>query len=261
MAVGVIANVLPWQDEHAEQQRGRYYGRRLGFVRDRNDPAKLGRVRAHVPSLLSDDDNEENWVDWCLPSSPGLTVPPLGAPVFIEFEQGFVTHGIYTWGWILGSDSSSSSAPVAGLGNVIDPTWVKNETFSSNGSGPPLAHTLTQDPARTTLPQYPFNKVYESEGGVIIEVDDSPNHIRMRALHPSGATILIDSNGSVHIRTSGAIFQESGGDNTIALKPGSTFSVLYPGGTGFICGPSGFHVTGLQATLLGRVVSIGAGPI
>src|SRR4029077_2871757 len=131
MGVGVIAHIAgPWQDEQAEQQKGKYFGKRLGFVRDRNDPQKLGRIRAHVPSLLADDDNADNWIDWCLPASPGLTVPPLNSPVFIEFEQGYVTHGVYTWGWILGDNPSTSSAPTAGLGPNIDPTWLKNETFT-----------------------------------------------------------------------------------------------------------------------------------
>jgi hypothetical protein len=255
MAIGAIAYILPWQNEQEEKHRNRYYGSYLGFVRDRDDPTKTGRVRVHLPALLADGDNEENWLDWCLPSSSGLTVPPLGAPVWIEFEQGFVSHGRYTWGWILGSDPGTSAAPAAGKGEAPDPNWVTNETFSSStGAGPPISHTLTADPAFNALPKYPYNKVFESEGGMTIEIDDSPGQPRARFYHPSGATLLIDSDGSIHIRTSGAIFQESGGDHVIALKPGASFKVIYPGGTSFVCGASGFHVSGHQASLLGRTV-------
>lgn len=254
MSVGILAHVLPWQDEHAERIKGRYYGQYMGFVRDRNDPTLCGRIRVHCPTLLADDDVEDNWLDWCIPSTPGLTVPPLNAPVWVTFEQGIVTHGKYSWGWRLGSDAASSDVPTAGKGLAVDPNWVQTETFSSAGGGPPITHTLTQDPARAKLPVYPYNKVYQSEGGIEIEVDDSPGQPRARIFHPSGATILIDSDGSLHLRTPGAIFQESGGDHVIALKPGTSFKVIYPNGSSMIIGGDGFHVTGHQVSLLGRTV-------
>ena len=87
-----------------------------------------------------------------------------------------------------------------------------------------------------------------------LEIDDSPNAQRARFYHPANATILVDSDGSIHFRTAGAIFNEAGGDYVVVLKPGATYKCIYPDGTGFMCGASGFHVIGHQATLLGRTV-------
>lgn len=226
----------------------------MGFVRDRNDPLKLGRVRVFVPSIMSGDDTEEYWLDWCYPKSVGLVVPPMGAPVAVTFEQGYVQHGTYTWGWLAGEDAASSKAPVAGKGDAIDATWLQERTVAAAGSGPPLSATLPADTARTNKPKYPFNKVFQSEGGHVLELDDTQGFARARYYHPSGTTLMVDADGSVHIRSAGAQWFHSGGDIVFALGQGGTFKVLYPGGTGFHSGANGFHVTGHAASILGRTV-------
>jgi hypothetical protein len=242
-----------------EKAKGRYHGLYLGFVRDRSDPTRTGRARIHVPALTADDNSEENWLDWCLPmsGSQNLVVPPVDAPVFVMFEHGMITHGVYCWGWVMGDSADNSSGPTAALGNAVDPTWLQTDvTYATGGSqGPTIKHTLTADPAVANLPQYPYNKVWQSEGGMILEVDDSPSAQRARFYHPSGTTILIDSNGSVRLSSAGAIFQESAGDHVIALKPGATFKVIYNGGSGISVGADGVHVSGHQASILGRAVA------
>lgn len=253
MAIGPIANVMPWENAFEEEGRHRYFGEYLGFVKDRNDPRKLGRVKVHVPAITSAEDVPHNWLDWCLPKSAGLNVPPVGAPVMVTFEQGYITNGHYTHGWLRGSDATSSDAHVSGKG-VLDPTWVPQTPYSSAGSGPPITTTLPPDTAIKNLPVYPYNKVYQSEGGHVFELDDTPGFARARYYHPSGTTFLFDADGSVHIRSKGAQWFEPGGDFVVALKAGSTFKCIYPGGTSFSSGASGFHVTGHAASILGRAV-------
>ena len=191
-------------------------------------------------------------------------MPPLGAPVTVTFEQGYVTHGMYVHGWIAGSDAASSKAHVAGKGDAVDPTWLKKVVYTAGGGGAGCTATLPADTAIANKPVYPYNKVYSSEGGHVLELDDTPGFPRARYYHPSGSTLLFDADGSCHIRTQGAQFFEPGGDFIVALKGptpaepnrvGGTFKVIYPGGTGISVGASGFHVTGHAASLLGRTVS------
>lgn len=68
----------------------RHYGLQLGFVKDRNDPEKLGRITAHVPGVIEE-------TDWALPlgavgggsKQRGFwMVPAIGASVGIMFENG-----------------------------------------------------------------------------------------------------------------------------------------------------------------------------
>lgn len=45
-------------------------------------------------------------------------------------------------------------------------------------------------------PTYPFNNVFESESGHVIEIDDSPNNERLHQYHTSGTFTEIDRNGT-----------------------------------------------------------------
>jgi len=48
-------------------------------------------------------------------------------------------------------------------------------------------------------PKYPFNHVYESESGHVIEIDDTPDYERINVFHRSGARIEINNKGEIHI--------------------------------------------------------------
>jgi hypothetical protein len=51
--------------------------------------------------------------------------------------------------------------------------------------------------------KYPFNKVFESEAGHIIEIDDTPGNERIHVYHRSGTWFEIDCNGSFVKRVAG----------------------------------------------------------
>lgn len=253
MPTGTIGPDRPWLDPTVEEHRGRFYGRYAGYVRDRSDPTKTGRVKVYVPAILGDEDKKSSWLDWCLPASPGLSVPPMGAAVWVTFENGQVQHGVYEWGWLTGETAAQSAAPKAGKGEA-DPTWKAAVTKASAGFGPAITATIPADTAIAVPPVYPYNKVYESEGGHTIELDDSPGAQRGRFRHPSGTEIRVEPNGSVHILSAGAVFEHVVGDRVIMLSPGASFKVIYPDGSSLVLGGSGFHVTGHAASILGRTI-------
>jgi hypothetical protein len=89
----------------AEQSRSRHYGKYRGLVRDVDDPLKLGRIRASVPSVYGDQDSP-----WALPAVPfagpahGLVLlPEVDDGVWIEFEAGDISRPVWTGFW-WGSD-------------------------------------------------------------------------------------------------------------------------------------------------------------
>jgi hypothetical protein len=76
-------------------------GRFRGTVVDTDDPLRLGRLRALVPGALNDVPS-----GWALPSAPyagpgvGLfTVPPQGASVWVEFEEGDPDRPVWVGGF------------------------------------------------------------------------------------------------------------------------------------------------------------------
>lgn len=87
--------------ELAESQRGRYFGKYRGLVRDVEDPENMGRIIAQVPEVYGEEDSP-----WALPSVPfagqnhGFVVlPEVGDGVWIEFEAGDTSRPIWTGCW------------------------------------------------------------------------------------------------------------------------------------------------------------------
>jgi len=81
------------------------YGKYRGIVVDTLDPEERGRIRAIVPDIGSAP------LSWALPCLPGAGVdaglfvlPPVGAPVWIEFERGDMDFPVWTGGYWDGAD-------------------------------------------------------------------------------------------------------------------------------------------------------------
>lgn len=78
----------------------RYYGKYRGSVLNNVDPMQQGRIQAQVPGVL---DNLSSWALPCVPfagiQAGVFSVPPIGAGVWIEFEQGDLNHPIWSGGW------------------------------------------------------------------------------------------------------------------------------------------------------------------
>jgi hypothetical protein len=89
--------------EQQNQYRQSFYGKYRGKVTNNNDPYYRGRIRAQVPDVF---DNEES--GWALPCTPYagndvafFFIPPIGANVWIEFENGNPDYPIWVgcfWG-------------------------------------------------------------------------------------------------------------------------------------------------------------------
>ena len=62
-----------------------------------------------------------------------------------------------------------------------------------------LAAGNNEDRSSWVKPKYPFNHVYESESGHVIEIDDTPGYERINLFHRSGARIEINNEGEIHI--------------------------------------------------------------
>ncbi|MDD1682435.1 MAG: phage baseplate assembly protein V [Methanoregula sp.] len=80
----------------------KYYGKYRGTVSNNADPDKLGRILAEVPDVSTEA------LAWAMPCVPVAgnqmcmyAVPPVGASVWIEFEQGNLDYPIWSgcfWG-------------------------------------------------------------------------------------------------------------------------------------------------------------------
>lgn len=118
----------------------RYYGKYRGTVLNNVDPLQIGRIQASVPDvsgLLP-----SSWAMPCVPfAGPNagvFTVPPVGAGVWIEFEQGDPDRPI----WVGGYWGSAAEVPVTaratppGVNGFTIQTTLANSLTVSDVPGP-----------------------------------------------------------------------------------------------------------------------------
>ena len=78
-----------------------FFGKYRGTVANNFDPTMLGRIQVSVPTVLGE--GQMSWAMPCTPfagSSVGLlVVPPIGANVWVEFENGDPARAIWTGGF------------------------------------------------------------------------------------------------------------------------------------------------------------------
>ncbi len=111
----------------------KFFGKYRGIVTDIQDPLMTGRIRAHVPDVLGDQDS--GWALPCFPfggSGMGFfALPTVGAGVWIEFEHGDPDYPIWAGAWV----GSAADLPP----DLLAPPYKKVLIKTSGG------HSITLD--------------------------------------------------------------------------------------------------------------------
>ena len=107
-----------------ERTERRFYGKFRGFVVDNEDPARLGRLKLRVPSVLGSN-VVTGWATPCVPyggaADQGLLfVPDRDAGVWVEFEEGDLEFPIWTGTFWSRPDSSELPRPNDAIGAEAD---------------------------------------------------------------------------------------------------------------------------------------------
>lgn len=118
----------------------KFYGKYRGTVVNNVDPQQIGRIQAIVPDvsnvMLS------SWAMPCVPVAGMQTgvfaVPPIGAGVWVEFEQGDPDYPIWTgcfWGTAAEVPALARTVPPAVSGITLQ-TTLQNGIVISDAPGP-----------------------------------------------------------------------------------------------------------------------------
>jgi uncharacterized protein involved in type VI secretion and phage assembly len=188
-----------------ERVQHRYYGKYRGTVIDNRDPAKLGRLRLNVPSVLGGE-VVTGWATPCTPyggaSGQGFVfIPEVGAGVWTEFEEGDLEFPVWV-GTFWSQPNAESELPKpnqAGDGaeedSVQDPPTskiiktTKGHTLQfedADGSEMVLVregskgHFLTMDQNGITIIDADSNTIKFTSNGIAIE-DKNGNKLEMTA--------------------------------------------------------------------------------
>jgi uncharacterized protein involved in type VI secretion and phage assembly len=118
---------------------GPFFGKYRGVVLNNIDPMQIGRLQASVPDVSV---IPSTWAMPCVPwagIATGLvTVPPIGAGVWIEYERGDPDYPI----WVGGFWGTAAEVPVMaravppGLAGLTIQTTLKNGITISDTPGP-----------------------------------------------------------------------------------------------------------------------------
>ncbi|WP_199439397.1 phage baseplate assembly protein V [Umezawaea beigongshangensis] len=105
----------------------RYLGKYRGTVVTNVDPMGIGRIQAQVPDVFGS--TPSTWAMPCLPvAGPQMgqyVVPPVGAGVWVEFEQGDKNFPIWSGCWY---GSRAEVPPAAFTGPPASPNIVVQTT-------------------------------------------------------------------------------------------------------------------------------------
>jgi uncharacterized protein involved in type VI secretion and phage assembly len=138
----------------------RFYGKYRGRVVSNTDPDKIGRLLVEVPDVQALFPS--SWAMPCVPFAGNQTgayvVPPVGAGVWVEFEQGDPEYPI----WVGGFWGGTSEVP-----NL------------AQGATPPQQNVVIETQGGTT---FMLSDTSGPTGGILLKLS-------------SGASIAINDNG------------------------------------------------------------------
>lgn len=117
-----------------------YYGKYRGTVLNNIDPYQIGRLQVQVPDVLGV--GISSWAMPCLPVAGAqmgsISIPPIGAGVWVEFEQGNPDYPIWAgcwWGSAAEVPSMALATP-APVQSFTMQTTLQNSITISDAPGP-----------------------------------------------------------------------------------------------------------------------------
>ena len=170
----------------------------VGVVADGGqlDPEKEGRIKVRIIDEYADrvDDSDMIWCRQLMPCNNASKEGKGWSPTGIE-------AGTYVIGFYL--DGKQKSIPMiigtfhlqnrfGELGSDVNPI--------AKGNNPVQKEYDLLEPRSTYAAVYPFNKVYESTSGHVIEIDDTPSAERIHLYHTSGSYIEMGPDGGIVTR-------------------------------------------------------------
>ena len=159
-----------------------------GTVKDVKDPKKLNRVKVRAYGYHNKD-IATNKLPWATVMMPATSASYKGVGGNHHLEVG---------SWVVGFFRDGLSAQ--------DPIVMGSIATQEDG--------VLDIPTEAQL-EDPTNKVYKSNAGHLIEIDNTSGAETLRVTHAKGAVITIDQNNNLSITNSGTTSVTSAGPITI----------------------------------------------
>jgi len=183
-----------------------------GVVRNSIDDKELGRVKVEVFPMMKGIPTEN--LPWAIPKWAGLNrvqIPQEGTTVWVFFQEGDILKPVY----------ESNGLPIKFIeenATTPNPTPEDTHFYEGNDLGDPVYHQeesnritaeensskiMSSEPEIINEAVYPYNDIFMSPGGFVVEFDDTEGYRRYHLYHPSGSFEEINEDGDVHHRAVG----------------------------------------------------------
>jgi len=165
----------------------------FGVVEDRDDPQKLGRVKVRVHNFHGDKIKTPTAdLQWAF-----IIMQPTSASYQ---KTGLSPTGLMVGSTVVGffADGGEGQMPMilGSLPGIEDRDPAKHDvTLLAREVNPLNKNTVGPEPASAYSAVYPYNRVYQSESGHIVELDDTPNRERIHVFHRTGTYTEINQEG------------------------------------------------------------------
>lgn len=182
-----------------EKTTDKFNGFYRGVVVDVNDPTESGRIRIRVHPMFSGVD--DSVLPWAIPADStfggaanigSASIPIVDSHVFCFFENGDHRFPVY----FASAPAIQNDIPdIPTLSREDDGTVAAIDSARSTGVSTAFGGSW-DEPSSAYAAVYPKNKVFRSESGIVIEIDDTPNNVRFHVYHPSGTRMEVDDAGN-----------------------------------------------------------------
>ena len=183
-----------------EKHTDRFDGFYRGVVIDVADPKESGRIRIKVYPMF--ESVADDVLPWAIPADStfggsanvgSINVPIVGSHVFCFFENGDFRFPVY----FASAPAIQNDVPdVPTLSRKDDGTVAAINSARSQGVSTAFGGTWNE-PVSAYAAVYPQNKVFRSEKGIVVEIDDTTDNIRFHVYHPSGTRFEVDNTGNL----------------------------------------------------------------
>lgn len=256
----MIKNTL----DSMQPQSENLYGIFRGVVEDnKTDPLKAGRCKIRIWGIHTDlkvkNDTEGIPTDelpWAEPAlglleggvsgNGSFEIPLQGSHVFVFFENGNILKPIYfasapgvpkekptsTRGFSdpdgeYPSEDYLNEADWNRLGRneKTDETLIKTKNDNLKKEVSTASGGSWSEPESYYNAEYPNNKVYSTNSGITIEIDDTDGEERIHIYHPSNSYIEINKDGSIIFKNSKDKFEIVSGESKVSIEGNKTETV------------------------------------
>jgi hypothetical protein len=158
----------------------------VGYVEDRNDPLKQGRVRVRALNVHGNSvETPTRDLPWASILMPGYS----SSLKHVGVSATGIQVGSTVFGFFMDGNETLLPVIIGVLPGKDDISQLAQGTQSIN------KEIIEPEPASAYRAAYPYNKVFQSESGHVVEIDDTPNHERLHTYHRSGTYTEIDETG------------------------------------------------------------------